>query len=236
MSSTHGNPSLTDEQAFYAIAQEITRYLGKVLASRPYIAIADLTGTIHYIDSSLERFSEFIQNFVRTNFNLLRPGDHSLPLGGVNLAFFKVSEKAMVILYTVKGLSGQLLAFKTKMFEWTSKIEILLKDVIVAAEPTVFTAEILTVEPKTTISGAKTTSAEPPRPEKRRGLKTVPVLRKKLTGKEKFSIEIATILQYCDGNYTITQIRDATGYPLLKINEVIRMYQKKNWIELKRVV
>ncbi len=219
----------SQEEQFRLIAKEITTDLGKLLVTRPYVAIIDMLGYVHYFDEPLEQFLEFTQNFVKSNFNLLEVGDHSLPLGGVNLAFFKASSKAMIVMYTVKGLTGQLLAFKAKMFEWTERIEALLGDLEFPAPaiPTETTTIGVVSEPEV--------AAAPPRPKKR-GMKTVPFLTKQLSGKEKFSIDVAQILQLCNGDNTVQDICDETGYPLLKINDIIRTYQKKKWIALKRIV
>jgi hypothetical protein len=44
------------------------------------------------------------------------------------------------------------------------------------------------------------------------------------------------ILQLCDGTHTIEDICKATKFSQLKVDLVLRDYQKKNVIELKRVV
>jgi len=219
------------EEQFHIVAKDISTQLGKSLVTRPYIAIIDLLGVTRYCDEPLEQFLDFMQNFIRSNFNLLQIGDHSLPLGSVNLAFFKASSKAMIVIYTVKGLAGQLLSFKSKMFEWTDQIEALLGDLEFPAPAIPTETRTIGIQNEPEIQ-----AAAPPPPPTKRGLKTVPFLTKKLTGKEKFSIEVAQILQACDGEHSVQDICSETGYPLLKINDIIRTYQKKNWITLKRIV
>ena len=224
--------------SFEEIAREIVKDVGTQLVTRPYLSIVDFTGNIHYIDDPLASFTEFIHNFVKSNFYLLTVGDHSLPLGGVNLAFFKVSDKAMIVIYTVKGLSGQLLAFKTKMFDYSAKIDALLGH-ITPAEPAAPTPAVTTQTSETaSYSTYETTPAAPAPapPPKKRGLRTVPTLTRELTGKEKFPIEVAQVLNFCDGKHSVKDICEKTGYTLLKINEIIRTYQKKKWVELKRIL
>lgn len=256
--------------SFEEIAKDILAALGRLLATRPYIAITDSNGTIRFIDPPLELYAKFIQNFVYNNFNLLGVGDHSLPLGGVNLAFFKLSPIALVVLYTMKGVTGQLLSFKAKMFEWSGRIDQLISGVVTtipapqaqtaSSEPLAYPTSTAyppstqyppspaypastpeaaspTYAPSPASTAPSSTSAsELAAPSTKAGLKSVPFLIKKLTGKEKFPLEEAQILQFCDGTNSIEDICAKTGYARLKVDEVIRDYQKKKWIELKRIV
>jgi len=226
---------------YEAIAKDILANIGKLLATRPYIAITDAKGTIQYTDAPLEIYAKFIQSFVNDNFHLLQIGDHSLPLGGVNLAFFKMSSKSMVILYTVRGVTGQLLSFKARMPEFQARIDQLIGGLIEIPtpiqEPHIYSplgpsvsADIRSTVSKTLNSTGAVASAT------KAGLKTVPFLMRKLTGKEKFPLEDAQILQFCDGTNGLEDICAKTGYNRLKVDEVIRDYQKKKWIELKRIV
>ena len=232
--------------SFETIAKDILTNVGKLLATRPYIAITDMSGSVLFIDAPLEIYAKFIQNFVANNFHLLQLGDHSLPLGGVNLAFFKVSDKAIIVLYTVKGITGQLLAFKGKMFEWTTRIDQLMggpaTPLLPQQPPFQVTSSvavpqvIASVANATTVESTTLSSAGPATATTKAGLKTVPFLMKKLTGKEKFPLEDAQILQFCDGTNSIEDICAKTGYARLKVDQVIREYQKRKWIELKRIV
>lgn len=212
-------------QDFHTIATEITQTLGKILVTHPYVGIIDYNGTIYHIDEPLQPFLDVMKNFVTSNFNLLQIGDHSFPLGAVNIAFFKVSSKAMVVLYTLKGLAGQLLAFKMKMFDWTKRIDGLLDQLNIPPPP--IPTQKLELEIR--YSGTS-------KPQFRSGITTVPILIKKLKGKEKFSIEVAQVLQFCDGKHTLHEICEETGYSLLKVNEILRDYKKKKWVEIKRTL
>jgi hypothetical protein len=220
--------SKENKEDFYSIVKEILATFGQIFVSRPYFSIIDMAGTIHYIDQPLEQFSEFIQNFTKDNFNLLNVGDHSLPLGGINLGFFKISPKTMIIIHTQKGPSGQLLSFKVKMFEWAPRIDKLIGDI----STVVSRVQIA----ESSEEGEPGVLPETLSKEKVAGLKTVPVLIKNLSGKEKFPIEEAEILQFCDGKHAVETICTETGYPRLKVDEIIRRYQKKKWIEIRRVI
>jgi len=211
---------------FYTIVKEIASVFGQLLISRPYFSIIDALGTIHYMDEPFGAYSEFIQNFVVSNFHLLNVGDHSFPLGGVNLAFFKLSSKTMIVIHTQKGPSGQLLSFKSKILDWGPRFDKLIGE-IAPVVPTIQISEF---------SGEAEPAIITETSKDKAGLKTVPFLVKNLTGKEKFPIEEAQILQYCDGKHALESICEETGYPRLKIDEIIRRYQKKKWIEIRRVI
>ncbi|NVM27882.1 MAG: hypothetical protein HWN65_03485 [Candidatus Helarchaeota archaeon] len=70
---------------------------------------------------------------------------------------------------------------------------------------------------------------------KGRSFKDLPVLNKKLS-EQKISFEAGQILKFCDGKHTIEEICYETDYNKLKVKEVIREYQRKKWIEIKRVL
>lgn len=213
-----------EEDPFYPIASEIVKVFGKIFATRPYLSIIDATGKIHYIDEPLSKqHLGFIQDFVKTNFKYMKVGEYSVPLGSVNLAFFKISLKAVITIYTKKGFTGQLLAFKTRMHEWSGKIDDVLGEVEIPSE----------IEP---------TESEPIESKEvevvKRGKisKKVPSLVKKLTGKEKFSLESASILQFCDGKRSVEEICKETNIPKIKVNQILAELQKKRWIKFKRVL
>ncbi len=214
---------LQKQDSFYEIAKEINE-LGTMLATRLYVAIVDGAGVIKYIDAMLDAYKVFIETFVRENFSLLNIGDHSLPLGGVNLAFFKVSQKSMIVLYMVKGLSGQLLSFKARMYDWTNRIDGLIGEV--ALQPA--------IQPLDSVAEIEEPEVQPSQP-KSKGVKTVPLLIKEI-GKERFPLEVAQILQYCDGKHSTEEIAQITTYSQLKVESIIREYQKKKWVEIKRAL
>jgi hypothetical protein len=212
-----------ESESFYKIAKEIANIFGKIFASRPYIAIVDATGKVLFKEDQLNTHLEYIQNFVKANFNLLHVGDHSLPLGGVNLAFFKVSPKAIIVIYITKGFTGQLLAFRSRMQEWSPKIDELIGDVVMPSTPVQEVPE--------TVERAQSRTATAPQ-----SFRKLPVLTKKLDGKEKFPIEVATVLQFCDGKHSVEEICEKTNYLKVKINQILVEYQKKKWLDFKKVM
>ena len=212
---------------FKVISQEIADIFGRIFASRPYIAILDGLGNIYYIDMQLsELYLEFIQDFIKKNFSLLNIGDHSFPLGGVNLGIFKISPKATVTLYTTNGYTGQLLAFKSRMFDWSQKIDSLIGNIDIPTIPNPIEDTLIIQEPST----------QSPNEKLSKGYKEYPVLTKELSGKEKFPIDVARILSFCDGKHTIERICGKTEYSRLRVREVLSEYQKKKWITVKRIL
>lgn len=212
----------TEEEKFYQIAKDIVKVFGKIFATRPYIAIIDANGNIHYIDEILSKqHLEFIQDFVKVNFKYMKVGEYSVPLGSINLAFFKISSKALITIFTEKGFTGQLLAFKTRMYEWSEKIDNVLGTISIPS--TIVAKESQPVE-----------SIKPSIVKKKTGIRKIPLLTKNLTGKEKFSIEASSIIQFIDGKRSVDEICDETKYPKLKVNQVLIELQKKGMIKFKK--
>ena len=106
--------------------------IGTLLGANITVALVDAEANIKYIDKEIEKFTDFVVSFTKGNFDLLTIGDHSLPLSGTNIAFFKVSDNALIILNSDKGPVGQLLAFKGRIPKYSEKIDELL-----AAAPSV---------------------------------------------------------------------------------------------------
>ncbi|MHA1263838.1 MAG: double zinc ribbon domain-containing protein [Candidatus Helarchaeota archaeon] len=188
------------------LVQMIKENIGRLLGANVSVAIVDSAAEIKYIDEEITDFKDFIISFAKGNFDLLSIGDHSLPLSGTNIAFFKVSEKALIILNSSKGPVGQLLAFKGRMNKYSAIIDELLE--------------------------------KGPEPEEKALSKAavrVPVLTVSIANK-KFGMEEAKVLHLVNGENTISDICEKTGLPQLKVDEILRKYQKKKWIKLKRVI
>ena len=111
------------EEALYQISRSIVSEIGPMLTSRPYIALIDKFGKIQYMDESVEKYRDFMSSFVQRNFSFLRIGDHSIPISGLNMVFFKLSNKIVLVMFMKQGLVGQLLAFKNKMGKFASEID-----------------------------------------------------------------------------------------------------------------
>lgn len=216
-----------ESEDFYEIAKEIVNVFGKIFAARPYIAVLDALGNVRHIDEPLsESHLNFVQDFVRKSCNLLKVGDYSFPLGGINLGFFKISEKAVIVLYTTKGFTGQLLAFKARMHDWSQKIDELIGEIDVQAE---------TIAEAVTPQAAETTEIKPP-VETKKYFRDFPILIKDLTGKEKFPMEVAQVLNLCDGKHSIEDICMELEFNIIHVKDILAVHEKKKWIKIKRVL
>ncbi|HUX99969.1 MAG TPA: hypothetical protein VMV49_10485 [Candidatus Deferrimicrobium sp.] len=200
------------QEEFFKIASEIISELGPILSTRPYLAIANFQGDFKYIEDELENYKDFIATFVKTNFSLLEVGDHSMPISGTNLAFFKVSEKAVIVIYIKKGLLGQLLIFKARMIKYQSRIDELIPEVPSFTEPL----------------GVK---IEEPEIQKEKP-HIIPILLRQIDKKAKFPLQEVIILNYCDGKNNLEDIIRESNLEKQALWEILDKYTKKGWIEI----
>ncbi len=190
------------------IVKKIANDMRKLLSNPIQIGIIDNNNNLKYIDPVLEeKYADFIKSFAAGNFSVLDVGEHSLPLSGVNIGFFKLSEKAMIVLYSESGPVGQLLAFKGRMHKYSDYID---KFIDMKLEK------------------GKSKQVE----------KTAYRVPIKLDGieRKKFSMIEAKVIHLIDGKNTIEDICEKTNLPRLKVDEIIKKYQKKGWIKLKRII
>ncbi|MHA1266049.1 MAG: hypothetical protein ACTSRS_12525 [Candidatus Helarchaeota archaeon] len=212
---------MSDQDAFYQIANSIISELGPILSTRPYVAIVDFMGNFRYIEPELEQYSEFITNFIRYNFQLLEIGDHSMPISGTNLAFFKVSKKALIVIFMKKGLIGQLLVFKARMLKYQDTIDSLILEV--PPEEPVAAASL--------IEEPSVMAPPPPEPAAPKA-QVIPVLLKKIGKKQKFPLKEVVILNYCDGQNSIEDIMREGNLDRKSLWEILDKYKKKGWIKI----
>ncbi|MHA1323743.1 MAG: hypothetical protein ACTSRL_13190, partial [Candidatus Helarchaeota archaeon] len=198
--------------------------------SKIHIAIINAVGTVEYIDSAaFDEYLYFIQNYILENFKKLAVGDVTIPFGGISLAFFKISKKAVIILHS-KGPAGQLLAFKTLMFKWADRIDQLIGDLESQEAQSLPKPTNESIQVFWDLQQSVKKQKEKPK------VRRIPVLTKKLTGKEKFSLQIIKFLQLCDGVHTIEEIAKMTNVPRLTVDLIIRDLIKKKVIKLKRSI
>ena len=235
----------TKEELWDRIITEIKKSIIKLFVTRVYMAIISEEGTVHYVDSpAFDQYLYFIQDYILQNFKNLQVGDAAIPFGGISLAFFKVSPKAVIVLHS-KGPSGQLLAFKAVMLKWASRIDELIGNIDkIIPPPKPPDINETTPLPKPKLVEPPDTSKielfeEPekkPVLKKRTGVYRIPILKKKLTGKEKFPLETIKFMQYCNGTSSIEEIAEKTNVPRLKVDIIIRELIKKGYVKLKRIL
>jgi len=182
------------KEQIHQVVDEIKKTMGQLIGSRVYIGLYDNKGQSILEEEALGGFKEFIASFIKTNFNLLENNDHSLPLSGHGIIFFKLNAKLMIVLYIIKGKVGQLLAFKPKMKYFGEKIAPLLESSSEAPE----TQSEAVLEEAVVPLGLQTI---------RRKLFINPKMTKKITGKEKFDISEAKLFQFYTGDHMLDEIK-----------------------------
>ncbi len=212
------------------IVKDIVSKMGSIVGVRVYLGLADGTGKLMYIDNELEQFKDFIINFVVNNFKYLKIGEHSLPISGKNIMFFRYP-KAILVLYSTKGRVGQLLSFKSLMTKYQAEIDSLVGEITVEATPIQLEVEeiepapeIIPTVPVKTIEKAIFSWGRAYYRE------IFPRITKKLKGSEKFSLTTSVILNYSDGENSLLDIFDKLNisqqealreaYKLLKANKL----------------
>ncbi|MBD3227328.1 MAG: hypothetical protein GF329_03995 [Candidatus Lokiarchaeota archaeon] len=207
------------DEGFYPIIKKISNQLGRSMGARTYIALIDASGKLRYIDEGLKEYKDYLIKFTKNNFTLLKIGDHSIPLGGTNLAFFKPSKTFILAIHSKKGAVGQLLSFKKMMFDFSQKLDPLIGDI-----SPVYLEEKDITKQKTS--------------EKKKKLKPRHVVKttNKLKRSKKFALAETKILDLCDGNHSISDICNETSYSKLKVDSIIKKFKKKGWVEEKTVI
>ena len=196
------------------LADEIKGNLSTLLTAEVSIAFVKENAGIVYLDDGIKEFESFITNFSSENFKLLNIYDHSLPLSGTKLGFFKTSPTSLIVIYSHgDGPVGQLLVFKSRIDMFASKIDEIL----------------LTAEGKPQVEEKPIEESIPPSAQR------IPTIPDKFR-KKKYTMEEATVIHNIDGVRTIAEICKITEIPLLKVNEIIKKYEKKKYIKLKRII
>lgn len=211
------------------IAQEIVSKMGTILGVRIHLAIMDRLGNFHYMDRELEPFKSFITTFVSNNFRYLKVGDHSLPISGKNIMFFRTSDKVMVILYSAKGRIGQFLSFKSMMPKYQQKIDELIADV----EPEIISLELKAEK----LGAARVTLVKPAervifsrRKNFYQGI--YPKLEKKIKESDKFNLTISIILNYSNGQTSLLDLIDRHEIKEDEFYTEFYKLVKAKWIKL----
>jgi len=211
--------STQGQDAFYEIANEIVNELGPILGTRPYIAIVKYNGEFKYSEPALDQYREFISSFSKSNFPLLKIGDHSMPISGTNLAFFKLSNKALIVIFIKKGLIGQLLIFKARMMKYQNKL-----DALIPEEPALQETEL----PITQLEEPEVQKQAPALAK----AQIIPVLLKQIGKKDKFPLQEVIILNYCTGKNTFEDIMRDGNLDRKGTWEILDKYSKKGWVKI----
>jgi len=201
-------------ESFTVITKEITQRLGAILGTRVYVGIYSENGQILHQDDDIKQFENFVSNFIKSNFQYLTVGDHSLPLSGHNIVFFKF-ENAMLVLYTKKGKLGQLLAFKSQMSKYYERVNSAVSQT---------SGEVIEKEEISVIKEAALTPENILVREERIGI--IPEIRKKLTGKERLEMSEATVIRKLDSKKSLIELYQEEGPDFIDEN-LYKLIQNK---------
>ncbi|MFX0134394.1 MAG: hypothetical protein ACFFDN_12210 [Candidatus Hodarchaeota archaeon] len=98
-----------------SIKKELVALLGTLGI---YVAICDDKGNMKYIDPDLEHFYKYIQEYTKSNFEMMEIGSFALPIK--RLIFFRISEKVMVVLSAKITNANRLVTFICKIDKYRS--------------------------------------------------------------------------------------------------------------------
>ncbi|MBD3230553.1 MAG: hypothetical protein GF329_20405 [Candidatus Lokiarchaeota archaeon] len=226
--------TIVQNQALFPIVKDLSKKLGTSLGVRVYVAITDANGKIVYIDEALKKFVNLITTFVEYNFDLLKIGDHSIPLSSSNLIFVKTSNRALIVLYTKKGLVGQLLSFKKYIGDFFKPIDEIMKN---EGAPSGSTQA-----PEPPVRPAPTEQVEEQPPEiilekrvyqRKKYEKIKPILKKKISSNLKLKLEESAILNFCSEGKTVSEMIELSeNITLPSIKRVLFKFTESKWIKI----
>ncbi|NVM02662.1 MAG: hypothetical protein HWN67_10020 [Candidatus Helarchaeota archaeon] len=93
-----------------SIKKELVALLGNLGI---YVSICDLNGNIKYIDPELDHFYKYIQEYCKSNFEMMETGSFAIPIK--SLIFFRISDKVMVVLSAKITNANRLVTFVCKI-------------------------------------------------------------------------------------------------------------------------
>lgn len=197
-----------DSMSLQNIVKEIVSKMGAVLGVRVHLGLIDGLGSLIYIDPELEQFHDFVTNFVKNNYKYLKIGEHSLPISGKNIMFFRLP-KSVIVLFTSKGRVGQLLSFKSfipkyqeAIDSFVGEIEVIPKTLELTVEEIAPVQEVIPSVPVKAVEKKVISRLQAYYKE------IFPLVSKKIKESAKFSLTISVILNYSDGENSILDIFD----------------------------
>ncbi|MHA1277441.1 MAG: hypothetical protein ACTSRC_15155 [Candidatus Helarchaeota archaeon] len=231
------------------IAEEMEKKMEKILSPGPALCIADGQADIKYIDERLLDRQEYIQNYIRENFNLIEEGQYSLPIPSTLLGFFRMARNLIFIIFMEAGKIGNLLLYRgllenygaivdelytdldeIKEIEANANLLIKLRSAGAPAKPEVAAAVASSGKVKEVKAASTTATAEAgSAPSQKLGGAKYPKLLEQYRNK-KFNFMEGIILQHCNGERYIEEIVVKSRYSLDEVLEVINTYEKKGWL------
>ncbi len=182
---------------------------------RTYVSIVDVYGNHKIMDEELEPYKDIIKKTILFNIDFFEIGDYAIPISSKNLMIFKISEKAVVILFALKGNIAQLLSFKKNIAHFASKIDGYLVDVPVREK----------VQPPVEDNKEK----KAPKQILGKELPFYCPILMNLDEKAKFSVDETRILQLIDGKHTFLDIARDTQQDWNFLYQLFNKMINKKW-------
>ncbi len=210
------------DENIYDVAKEISDQMGNLIGVRVYIMISDSNGNVLFSDTMLEKHKNLITPFIKSNFNYLKIGEHSIPLSSENIVFFRTSDKSLTVLHNPKGRVGQLLRFKSIMKDYCDTLEQCFENFIpvepATPEPVPVIVEIPMKEVKLPIISKKESKYS----------RIKGILNRKIDEKERFSIDEGRILRLFNDRASMLDLLKFEDLPQLQLFEILsKFYDKK---------
>jgi len=223
------------------------------------ISLAGKDGDFFYLDQDLGSHTEFIQNFIKTNFPSLKINDYAAPGSSVNFFIYKPAENFVFVFFspekTIKF--GQLLSFKTQLNEYGQILEVTLGDYfqplietpiddisVQSIAPTVEEyipndQEILDISIDESSEVEEEIEQRPEFLEKELEseveLWRIPYFTRKLKKKDKFPVQDSMVLNFINNENTIEEICEKSEQTREFVDEVLKKYEKKGLIAIRFV-
>jgi predicted Zn-ribbon and HTH transcriptional regulator len=209
------------------LANEISGIMRELIGVRVYTMFSDANGNLIFSDSIFETHKELIRTFIKSNFNYLKVGEHSIPLSSENIVFFRTSDSSVTVLHNPKGRIGQLLRFKSIMNKYCDRLEQFFVNFIPMESQPVESVPVIVEIPIQEIKLPILSKKE----------STYSQIRldhgKKFSGKEKFTFEEAGILRYSEGDHTLLDLFKANTDTEIQLFEMLLKLNTKKIIKFK---
>ena len=221
------------EEDLRQIAKNIADGMGHLITKRVYVAIAGRE-EILYKDEEYDIYIDLIKSFMGTSFDLLKSGDHALPISSLPLMFFKINPSFAIILYSnaedIKP--GQFLVFKSQMEKYNKELSEILNT---EYEPIIESPKIekdLQIHIDQKIQDIAEKSEESFVNHK---IKVVPYLLKQIKSSTKFELVDSVVLKLIEYNHSIEEIIKKSNLPREAVDKVINKYRERGLISIKIV-
>ncbi|NVM52478.1 MAG: hypothetical protein HWN66_02160 [Candidatus Helarchaeota archaeon] len=237
------------------IVTDMQRKMKKIYSPAPAVCIANNQAELLYMDEMLGERLEYIIEYIKKNFDLIEEGQYSFPISGTLLGFFKMTSQIMFILYGKSGKIGNLLLFRGLLENFGQLIDELSSDlesmkrveknanlVIKLSKTQELVGpdfienlhappEEVVASERIEIGGPIPTPSPAIAPFPEGPVELYPELLERFRNK-KFNFQEGIIMQYADGQLSLSEIVTKSKYTKEEVLEIINSYQKKGWLKI----